>query len=147
MSRARTLELLSTRAVDPRRVALLPEAPPQDFGRAEGAVDEVHITHYGPDRIRLSVTTTAPGLLVLSEVYYPAWKAKANGQAARVHAAKYLLRAVPVPAGRSEVELWYESDALTIGLLVSSACYAGLACIAILVILGRRRQRLIRAPS
>ena len=62
--------------------------------------------------------------MVLSEVYYPAWRAYVDGRPAPVLVADGLLRAVEVPAGEHEVEFRYESWALWAGIAVSAAAYA-----------------------
>ena len=58
-------------------------------------------------------------MLVLSEVYYPAWKAYIDGRPAPIYRADHLLRAIPVPAGEHMVELRYESWTLRVGTAVS----------------------------
>ena len=95
------------------------------------ALDAVQVERYDADRISLRVASTAPGLLVLSEVYYPAWQAYVDGQPARVLVADHALRAVPVPAGAHTVELRYESLTLAIGLAVSLAAILALLGLAL----------------
>ena len=119
VDRGGTLAALTSGGVDPRRIALLEVAPPPVAEPADPAADRVVITTYEPDRIRLTATTGAPGLLVMSEIYYPAWRAYVDGQPAPLYIANHILRAIPVPAGEHVVELRYESRALAIGLAVS----------------------------
>ena len=97
------------------------------------------MTTYEADRIRLETATAASGLLVLSEAYYPAWKAYVDGRPVPLYAADHVLRAVPVPAGEHTVELRYESWSLRVGILVS--LIACLALIALAVAEARRRWR------
>lgn len=65
------------------------------------------VTHYGSNEIILQAQADAAGYVVLSEVWYPGWRATVNGQPAPVLRANYALRAVPVPAGESSVHLWF----------------------------------------
>jgi hypothetical protein len=141
VSRARGLQLLAERAVDPRQVALLYEPPPPLSSQGGGAGDSVEIGDYQPDRLVLRVSTRAPALLMLSEVYYPAWKAYVNGDPVRLYVANHLMRGVPVPAGTSDVALRYESRHLTAGLLISGASYAVLIALGPLSVVGWWRQR------
>jgi uncharacterized membrane protein YfhO len=76
------------------------------------------------DRVTVHTSTASAGLLVLSDVYYPAWHAYVDGQPAHLYLADGALRAVAVPAGEHEVQLRYESEALDRGLLIS--CLASL---------------------
>jgi len=66
------LELLASGAVDPRLTTLLEQPPPSLVRPGNASTDGVSITAYDADWIRVRTTTDAPGLLVLSEVYYPA---------------------------------------------------------------------------
>jgi hypothetical protein len=137
VTQAEALELLNSGEVDPRRTALL-ERPPPDLARPHDAsADRASVTTYEADRIRLRTSTGAPGLLVLSEAYYPAWKAYVDGRPVPLYVADHALRAVPVPAGEHTVELRYESSSLRIGLAISLISY--LALIA-LVVAGTRSR-------
>ncbi len=128
--RGEALALIGSGAVDPA----LGRAP---RGRAAAALaspdpaaDRARVDLFEPGRIRASVSTGAAGLLVLSEVYYPAWKAYVDGEPAPLYVADHALRAVPVPAGEHTVELRYESVSLRIGIATSILSYgltAGLA--------------------
>ena len=69
---------LRSEAVDPRLTALI-EQPPPPLGAAD-VEDRVEMLEYAADRIHVRTRTAAPGLLVLSEVYYPAWRAYVDGQ-------------------------------------------------------------------
>jgi len=78
------------------------------------------VTHQEADRLDISALTTATGLLVLSEVYYPAWNAYVDDQPTHLYVADGLLRAVPVPPGEHKVELRYESAELAVGVVIST---------------------------
>src|SRR5207253_662842 len=95
------------------------------------AHDVVSITTYEPDQIRLHATSTTAGLIVLSEVYYPAWHAYVDGQPTPVYRADHALRAVAVPAGDHDVELRFESATLAAGLAISLATAATLTGLAL----------------
>ncbi len=96
-------------AFDPAGEVVLAEPPPVDLPGTPVA-GEVDWLERGPDRMRLAVRSSAPALLAIADNWYPAWHASVNGQGAPVLRAYHTLRAIPVPAGESEVELWYRSD-------------------------------------
>lgn len=134
------LELLGSGSVDPRDTALLEVAPPPLARPAAGSsLARASVTEYSPDRIRLSASTEGLGLLMLSEVYYPAWKAYVDGRPAPVYRADHTLRAVPLPPGQHEVELRYESATLRAGLVISLISY-GLLCVLAVACLRRWRK-------
>ncbi|MBA2362874.1 MAG: hypothetical protein H0V86_05030, partial [Chloroflexia bacterium] len=75
VKRGEALALIGSGTVDPRRVALLEDPPPPLALPPDPTSDRVRVDLYEPGRIRASTSTGAAGLLVFSEVYYPAWKA------------------------------------------------------------------------
>jgi hypothetical protein len=138
------LALLADGAVDPARVALLEEAPPPLDRPPEGAVESVTMRDTdSPDRLRLDVHLGGAGLVVLSEVYDPNWRAYLDGERVPLLVADHILRAVPVPAGDHVVELRFEPWSLRAGLAVTAV-----TAIAILgVLLVSVRGPLRRLPS
>jgi hypothetical protein len=133
------LKMLNSGEVDPRQVALLEREPPDLSLPEDPSSDHASVASYEAGRIELSTATGAPGLLVLSEVYYPAWKAYVDGEPAPLYRADHLLRAVPVPAGEHVVDLRYESRSLRIGMAISLLAYAVL--VGMVVIRARRWRK------
>jgi hypothetical protein len=103
-------------AVPARVVSALP--PP--------LTEKVTTTSYEPGRIRLSLDGPAPAgaALVVSENYYPGWKATANGQPARVGRADYTLIGVELPAGATTIELSFDSAPYRTGKTVTLVALA-----------------------
>jgi hypothetical protein len=123
------LRLLDSGEVNPRKEALLEEDPPQQQMSKppnDDAVsaDQALVEEYEANKMKLKTSSGSGGLLVLSEVYYPSWKAYVDGEPTEVYAADQLLRSVPIPAGEHEVELRYESAALEVGIMISIVAYA-----------------------
>ena len=81
------------------------------------ADESVNVTHYGSSSMTLDVSTSAPAMLVLSEVWYPGWRATVNGEAVDILRANGALRALPVPAGDSRVTLDFAPSSWRYGLL------------------------------
>ncbi len=74
-----------------------------------------------PGRIQVKVQANAAGVLVLSEAYFPGWRASVDGQAIPVLRADGALIAVPLPSGRHQVKFVYQPPALLWGGLISIA--------------------------
>ena len=127
-----TLRLLGSGEVDPRQEALLEEDPPQQMSQPPGgsSAEQALVEEYGANSMKLKTSSGSAGLLVLSEVYYPAWKAYVDGEPAEVYATDQLLRSVPIPEGEHEVELRYESEALEAGITISMVACAVLVVLA-----------------
>jgi hypothetical protein len=118
-SKEEALDLLSAGQIDPEETALLEDSPPEMSQPDDTTADRASVMEYGADRIELETTTEAPGLLVLSEIYYPAWRAYIDGRPAPVYVTDHLLRSVPIPEGEHTVELRYESWTLQVGVVIS----------------------------
>lgn len=127
--------------VDPRRTALLSTNPPETGQPKDPSRDRAAIAAYEPDRIDVTTSSGAAGLLVLSEIDQANWHAYVDGKPGRVYQTDGILRGVPIPAGDHTVELRYDQPSLRFGLLVSAAT-ALVVCLAVLALgLQRRRSR------
>ena len=110
---------------DPGTEVVLAEPSPIDLP-GEPVDGEVTWLERGPDRMRLAVRSSGPALLAIADNWYPAWHARVNGRDAPVLRAYYTLRAIPVAAGESEIELWYRSDVVLRSFWFSVVVLAGL---------------------
>jgi hypothetical protein len=110
---------------DPELEVVLPEAPPitLDGQSASGSVTWVSRS---PNELLLSVTTERPALLVVSDNWFPAWRATVDDVEAPVLRAYHTLRAVPVAPGEHTVRMFYESAAVTWSLWLSVLLFIGL---------------------
>ena len=97
---------------------------------------KVDVVSYSPNEIVLSVETNEPGIVVLSEWHYPAWKAWMDGREAPVLRADYALRAVAVTPGAHRIRFAYSSRMFKLGLLISALITAAAA---VAVVIARRR--------
>lgn len=134
------VEFILSRDFDPRRQTVLSEpAPPELDGQpVQGSVTWVE---RGLNRQRLRVRTDRAALLVISDNWYPEWRALVGGAPAPVLRADHTLRAIPVPVGEHEVELFYDAGTLQANLAVSLASLAILLAVAALSIQRSRRER------
>lgn len=84
----------------------------------EGQAAPVDLLLWSPNRIE--VEAAGPGLLVLSEVYDPDWRATVDGRTAEIVRAGGILRGVQLDAGRHRVVLAYWPAGFTAGLLLTA---------------------------
>jgi hypothetical protein len=92
------------------------------------------------NQLKVHVNAQRPGVLVLSETFYPAWRAYVDGRPTHIYRANYLFRAVAIPAGAHEVEMRYESTAFQVGVLVSAGTLITLLAIGCSLWLRARRR-------
>jgi hypothetical protein len=117
------LEELSRPDFDPRAEVLL-EAPPGVDLRAswaDAASGRARIVSYMPESVVIAAKTPAPGFLVLSDLYYPGWKAFVRNREVPIHRANYLFRAVHLEKGHSRIRFEYRPTSFRTGVLVSAA--------------------------
>ncbi|MDP9382269.1 MAG: YfhO family protein, partial [Chloroflexota bacterium] len=133
--RGTALELLSSGAVDGKHTALIEEPSPKlDLPSKNKAPEQADIVSYEPERISIRTASRAAGLLVLSEVSYPAWRAYVDGRRVPVYQTNHLFRSVLLPKGNHLVEFRYESTTLRVGVAISSIAYLALGTLALAVL-------------
>jgi hypothetical protein len=115
----RVLERLGESEFDPRQVAILPHNPDLALPSQVEGESSVVIRERQPERMVLEVDMAANGLLVLSEVYYPGWRAYANGKEVPIYRANHVLRAVPLRTGHHRVEMIFDPLWPKVGLAIS----------------------------
>jgi hypothetical protein len=126
---------------DPSRSAIVSA----DLGLAavpDSVGSEVTLQQYTPDDMSWTVTTEAPRLLVISEVYYPGgWTATVDGSLAEIVPVNYLLRGVVVPAGTHDVRLTFSPTGRRAGLLISWGATGLVYGVLTLLLLGLWQRR------
>jgi uncharacterized membrane protein YfhO len=90
------------------------------------------------NRMALDVRAASRGLLVLSENYYPGWRAAVNGRPAEIYKVDGALRGVVVPPGSSRVTLDYAPASVYLGGVLTLATFLGVAAA---WFYGRRNRR------
>jgi hypothetical protein len=124
-------EKLAARLVDPRfdpaSTALLEQAPPTPLDGPPQIYTPAKISAIERHKIAFDTDANSPSLLVVSEVWYPGWRATVDGQAAPILRADWTFRAVPVPAGKHHVEMRYSSRPVAVGAILSLLGMLGVA--------------------
>jgi hypothetical protein len=83
------------------------------------------------DRVDLQCELSHDGYVVLSDTWYPGWRATLDGAPVSVLRANYGFRAVAAPSGSHRIQMVYRPPALLWGFAVSGAGWlAVLACLA-----------------
>lgn len=94
-------------------------APSQAGTLAPGPAQSARVVRYSPAEIEVEVEVDRPGLLVMTDSYYPGWRASIDGQATTIWPADLLFRSVLVPPGRHQVRMWYEPLSVRAGGMLS----------------------------
>ncbi len=132
------LDRLLSSNFDPAAEIILPQDYDGEiYGQVQGTVRWLE---RGLNSYTLEVDSSQPGYLVITDNYYPAWKAEVDGASQPLLRANYTMRAIQLPAGRHQVRLYYRSP-----LLSASLWTTGLSLILALGLVGgslaRSRRR------
>jgi hypothetical protein len=100
------------RSLEPSTAGATPALPPMD------AAD---VTENRINDITLRTSSSGPGVLVLSQTYYPGWKATVDGGAADVFPVDVTLTGIALPAGSHDVRLVFDPFSFKLGAALSLA--------------------------
>jgi hypothetical protein len=95
---------------DPRATILVTQPITIFASKIQGTpatTDNVNLKTYTPTEIDLDVEATRSGFILINDQYDPDWQVKVNGEDKPILRADYILRAVAIPAGRSEITMRY----------------------------------------
>ena len=115
--------------VDLRKTAVVNERIALDSQMSD---DDVKELSYRPNSIEVSVRASRGALLVMSETYYPGWKAWVDDQPARIYPTDIALRGVLIPPGVHRVRMEFRPVILPISLGITVLTAIGLAVLAFL---------------
>ena len=120
---------------DPKGQLRLPDAAECD----EPAHHPATLRVYEPNRVVIDVETDRPALLILTDTYYPGWRAEVDGQDAPIYRADGLFRAIAIGPGSHAVVLTYLPWSFLIGLVMTTSTAFLLICYCINLRRSRRR--------
>lgn len=130
------LATVTAAGFDGRQQALVEAALPS-LPSPPTAPADVEIVNYTPNRIVLTTNTGEDRLLMLSEMYFPGWRATIDSNETTIYRANYLFRSVIVPPGQHTVEFVYQPMSVTIGLTISGIA---LVLLVVALVIDRRRS-------
>jgi hypothetical protein len=103
----------------PDQEVLLEEEPkwtnPPNPPLGKGGLNKVEFISGTNNQLQLFVETSEDSLLVLSDTYYPGWKALVDGKPEKIYHADYAFRAVPLSAGAHRIKFVYDPVSFKLG--------------------------------
>jgi hypothetical protein len=80
----------------------------------------INLVTYEPDYLKYDYQAKEEGVIVFSEIYYPAgWQAYLDGKPVSHFRANYVLRAMKVPEGKHTIEFRFDPQSYKVGNMVS----------------------------
>ena len=103
----------------PGTVVYTAEPPAAALPSKVGIAGNAEVTSLTPNQVEIRVKAERPAALVLSDAYYPGWRATVNDVETPIFPAYHAFRAVLIPEGESRVVFHYFPPSLKIGLALS----------------------------
>jgi Bacterial membrane protein YfhO len=119
----------------PVRAAAVTERPLRGLatgGSGTVSPGSARVADYKAERVVVDTDARRPALLVLTDNWFPGWKARVDGRDVPVERVDYLIRGVAVPAGRHRVEFRYQPASWRIGWIVSLVALLAIVAVALL---------------
>lgn len=109
----------------PYQVAVVENGPDLEDAGEPGSASALEVLAYGPNRVRIFVRTAEPTLLVLSDIFYPGWRAFLDREPTPLYKTNGIFRGVVVPSGEHIVEMRFFPSSLRLGagLAVIGLCF------------------------
>lgn len=107
---------------NPLEQALVERSTGVNFGKGGEAPNQsrrAEVTRHEPNQMEVKTECSVPSLLVLSENYYPGWRALVDGQSKKILRVNYNQRGIALPAGNHLVTFVYQPRSALAGLVVS----------------------------
>ncbi len=125
---------------DPARTALVEDDQIEGWkGSGAAGTYDIETAAVEPGHRSYFVNSASPCLLVLSEVYYPWWRASVDDAAVDVVRVDHTLIAVPLSSGSHVVRVWMRPVSIWIGAALSIATALALI-VACATLTGGRKQ-------
>jgi hypothetical protein len=117
---------MASAAFDPRREVIL-EAAPRPAPAAAAKPGAARIVREGTDFMDIEAELSSPAVLLVTDAWTPSWRARALPGSAQatyeVMPADYMLRGIPLGAGRHQLRLEYAPRAYAIGWWISALAW------------------------
>jgi Bacterial membrane protein YfhO len=99
-----------------RKAHMLGAPPPVE---ACAAPDTVQLIEHAADRLAIRAEMACDGMVVLSDTFYPGWRARIDHRPAEIHEVNGAMRGVAVPRGTHTVTMRYRPVSVYLGAALS----------------------------
>jgi hypothetical protein len=123
------LGMVMSKDFDPRKEVILEEdVEVEGLGEGSGKAEVIKDQEV---EVEVSVEADSPGFLLVSDTYYPGWRAEIDGKPTEIYRVNYAFRAVPVKVGKHLVKFSYSPTNWRVGVWIS-----GISLVIVIVGLG-----------
>jgi hypothetical protein len=107
-------------AFDPQRSVVVDQTPPDTAAAADGPLRlRAEAVERGINGYKVQLESNQAAVLVISQMYYPGWRATIDGSDVRVFPVDIALTGIVIPSGTHELRLSFQPASFRIGALIS----------------------------
>ncbi|HEY4359901.1 MAG TPA: YfhO family protein [Bryobacteraceae bacterium] len=107
-------------SIDLRQTVLLTGEPAPAIAACQNTRDdELDMPLYQPNELRITANLACRGMVILTDTWFPGWKAWVDGHPAPIHKAYGSVRGVIVESGAHVIEMRYRPASVFLGLVLS----------------------------
>ena len=108
----------------------------------QGGDANIQVVSDEPNWLEVRSVTSSDGWLLLSDVWYPGWRAEIDGEPTDILRANYLFRAVALEAGVHEIVFKYDPISFRLGMAISLAGWVGIVLLWVVHSITQRKPAL-----
>lgn len=117
-SQKETIKLLTDPEFNPKKNIILDRNPNVPL-KNPSSFTPVKIIKGNPNSLKLNPSLDAPGFLVLSEIWYPGWKAYVNNKQTEIYKTNYIFRSIYLDKGQKDIVFIFDPWTYKIGMAIS----------------------------
>jgi hypothetical protein len=127
-----------------RRMAFMPGEPPR-LESCDTAGEKVELIEHFADRLAIRADLACGGMVILSDTFFPGWRARVDHQPAQIYQVNGAMRGVVVPRGAHTVTMRYRPVSVYLGAALT--LLGVLISLVLTVARSRRKGALIPRPQ
>ncbi|MBI2863168.1 MAG: YfhO family protein [Chloroflexi bacterium] len=136
----KALAILGSAEFDPRNVVVLADDSGLKLSGQGAGPSEATFSSPRPDRLLIETQIDKPGILLVSEVFYPGWKVKVDGKPSKILRADVTLRGVALDPGRHVIEMTFEPASFKVGYAITGLTLLSSIILLVAAMVWRRRR-------
>jgi hypothetical protein len=113
-------EILAIKEVDLKNTVVLNAELKNAVKPISTGNSTIQLSHYQPNKLTYSISTTSPQIAVFSEIYYPhGWKITVDGKEREILKTNYFLRGVQVQPGDKQIIMEFDPSSVKTGNILT----------------------------
>ena len=113
------VKIFQNQRLDSNEIIYLNEELNKPLDNVKYTGNEVKVTDFQPNSVKLEAESKGNSVLFLSEVYYPEWKAYVDGKETRIYQAFGLFRAIYLEKGTHRIEFVFNPAKFYVGAAIT----------------------------